>query len=205
MKQWWLQQSARINALSLRERAFIFVSLIASCLALADALWLSPAMGAHQLQTQQHAAQNAELRRLRTELQSMPAPVDVNLPLRTELAALQQQLVEVQSQVTAAAGGNSPALEPVLAEFLRRRPELMLLSTATLSADAAAGKAAATTTGIARRGVELKVSGPYAELVKYVRSLEQALPNLRWGPMQLRSEKQPPELTLQVFVLEVQP
>ena len=32
-----------------------------------------------------------------------------------------------------------------------------------------------------------------------------ALPNLRWGPMQLRSEKQPPELTLQVFVLEVQP
>lgn len=204
MKQWWLQQAARINALSLRERVFLFVSFIACCLASADALWLSPAMGAHQLQTQQHAAQNAELQRLRTELQGMPAPVDVNLPLRTELAALQQQLAEGQSQVAAAAGGNSPALEPVLAEFLRRRKELTLLSTATLGADAAPDKGAAAT-GVARRGVELKVSGPYGELVKYVKSLEQALPNLRWGPMQLRSEKQPPELTLQVFVLEVQP
>jgi MSHA biogenesis protein MshJ len=141
---------------------------------------------------------------LRTELQGLPAPVDVNLPLRTEQAALQQQLADLQSQVSGAAGGGSPALEPVLAEFLRRRKELTLLSTATLGADAAQGKGM-TTPGVARRGVELKVSGPYGELVKYVKSLEQALPNLRWGPMQLRSEKQPPELTLQVFVLEVQP
>lgn len=204
MKQWWLQQGARINALSLRERVFLFVSFIVCCLALADALWLSPAMGAHQLQNQQLAAQNVELQRLRAELQGLPAPVDVNLPLRTEQAALQQQLADLQSQVSGAAGGGSPALEPVLAEFLRRRKELTLLSTATLGAYAAQGKGM-TTPGVARRGVELKVSGPYGELVKYVKSLEQALPNLRWGPMQLRSEKQPPELTLQVFVLEVQP
>lgn len=204
MKQWSLQQAARINALSLRERVFLFVSAIACCLALADALWLSPAMGAHQLQTQQHAAQNAELQRLRAELQGLPAPVDVNLPLRNEQAALQQQLADLQNQVSAAAGGSSPALEPVLTEFLRRRKELTLISTATLGADAAPGKAAAGT-GVTRRGVELKVSGPYGELVKYVKSLEQALPNLRWGTMQLRGEKQPPELTLQVFVLEVQP
>jgi len=203
MTQWWSQQAARINALSLRERVFLFVSFIACCLAAADTLWLSPAMGAHQLQTQQHAAQSAELQRLRTELQGMPAPVDVNLPLRTEQAELQQQLADVQSQVAAAAGGSSPALEPVLAEFLRRRKELTLLSTATLGANAPEKGAA--TTGVTRRGIELKVSGSYGELVKYVKSLEQALPNLRWGPMQLRSEKQPPELTLQVFVLEVQP
>lgn len=204
MKQWSLQQAARINALSLRERVFLFVSAIACCLALADALWLSPAMGAQQLQTQQHAAQNAELQRLRAELQGLPAPVDVNLPLRTEQAALQQQLADLHSQVSAAAGGSSPTLEPVLTEFLRRRKELALISTATLGADAAPGKGAAGT-GVTRRGVELKVSGPYGELVKYVKSLEQALPNLRWGTMQLRGEKQPPELTLQVFVLEVQP
>lgn len=204
MKQWWLQQSARIDALSLRERVFVFLSVIACALALADVLWLSPAMGAHQRQTQLSAAQNTELQRLRTELQTAPKPVDVNLPLRTEQAALQQQLVELQTAIAAAAGSGSPALEPVLAEFLRRRPGLSLVSTATLGADAAAGKEA-TVTGITRRGVELKVAGSYAELQQVVKSLEQALPNLRWGPMQLRSDKQPPELTLQVFVLEVQP
>lgn len=204
MKQWWLKQSARIDALSLRERVFVFLSVIASALALADVLWLSPAMGAHQRQTQLSAAQNTEVQRLRTELQMAPKPVDVNLPLRTELAALQQQLAELQVSITAAAGSGSPALEPVLAEFLRRRPGLSLVSTATLAANATAGKDAAVT-GITRRGVELKVAGPYGELQQYVKSLEQALPNLRWGPMQLRSDKQPPELTLHVFVLEVQP
>ena len=204
MKQWWFQQSARIDALSLRERAFVFLSVIACCLALSDVLWLSPAMGAYQLQTQQYAAQTVELQRLRTELQNAPAPVDVNLPLRTEVAALQQKLADLQNSIATVAGSGSPALEPVLAEFLRRREGLTLLSTATLAVDAAAGKDSAVT-GVTRRGVELKVSGPYGELLKYVRSLEQALPNMRWGPMQLRSEKQPPELTLQVFVLEVQP
>ena len=79
-----------------------------------------------------------------------------------------------------------------------------MLSTATLGAISGDAKAAVPG-GLLRRGVELRVSGPYAELVLYLRSLEKALPELRWGTMQLRSEKQPPELSLQVFVLEVQP
>jgi MSHA biogenesis protein MshJ len=204
MKKWWLAQSARIDALSLRERLFVFLSVIACALALADVLWLSPAMDAHQQQTKLSNAQDNEVQRLRSELTNTPKPVDVNLPLRTEVAELQQQLAQLQAGNSDAAGGGSPALEPVLAEFMRRRPGLSLVSTTTLSADATAGKEQAVT-GVARRGVELKVAGPYAELQRYVKSLEQALPNLRWGPMQLRSDKQPPELTLQVFVLEVQP
>ena len=59
--------------------------------------------------------------------------------------------------------------------------------------------------GVQRRGLQLKVAGSYAELSRYVKSLEQALPRLRWGPMQLVVNKQVPELTLQVYVLEVQP
>ena len=39
MKAWWKIQSGRINALSLRERAFLFVTLIICLLALADTLW----------------------------------------------------------------------------------------------------------------------------------------------------------------------
>ena len=33
MKNWWLTQSARINALSLRERVFVFISILVCCLA----------------------------------------------------------------------------------------------------------------------------------------------------------------------------
>jgi MSHA biogenesis protein MshJ len=40
--------------------------------------------------------------------------------------------------------------------------------------------------------------------MNYVRTLELALPTLRWGSMKLNSEKLPPQLTLQVFVVGVQ-
>lgn len=204
MKQWWLVQAARIDALSLRERGFLFFSLIVTCLALADVLWLSPAMDGHTKLTQQLGTQSTEVQRLRGELQSAPKPVDVNKPARAELAQLQQQLQVLKQNIAMVAGSGSPALEPVLVEFLRRRDGLVLLSTATLKPDTTTANEVAVP-GVARRGLELKVAGPYAELVRYVKSLEQALPSLRWGPMQLRSEKQPPELTLQVYVLEVEP
>ena len=42
MKAWWIAQSARINALSLRERLFLFISLLVVALALADLIWLTP-------------------------------------------------------------------------------------------------------------------------------------------------------------------
>jgi MSHA biogenesis protein MshJ len=204
MKAWWTRQAARIDALSGRERAFIFVSLLASLIALADSLWISPYNLAHQRLSQQVAAQTQEVERLRAQLAATPVPVDLNQALRAEIAALQTQRDAGQQAIVQSVGQGGQALEPVLTEFLRRRPGLALVSTATLG-DSSADAKDAVPAGLVRRGVELRVSGPYAELVLYLRSLEKALPELRWGTMQLRSEKQPPELSLQVFVLEVQP
>jgi MSHA biogenesis protein MshJ len=171
---------------------------------LADTLWISPANLAHQRLSEQVAAQTQEVDRLRAQLAATPMPVDANQVLRAEIAALQTQREAGYQAITQASSQGGLALEPVLTEFLRRRPGLALVSTATLGASSADAKDAVPA-GLARRGVELRVSGPYAELVLYLRSLEKALPELRWGTMQLRSEKQPPELSLQVFVLEVQP
>jgi MSHA biogenesis protein MshJ len=81
---------------------------------------------------------------------------------------------------------------------------LRLVSSGTVAADAASAEAP-TVPGIQRRGLELKVAGPYAELTRYVRQLELALPRLRWGSLQLQVDRQGPELTLRVYVLEVQP
>jgi len=204
MKAWWSRLATRIDALSARERAFIFVSLLALFMALADTLWISPVNLAHSRLSQQVAAQTQEVDRLRAQLAATPTPVDANQVLRTEVAALQTQREVGQQAVVQASGQGGMALESVLTEFLRKRPGLTLLSTATLGAVNEDAKASVSA-GLSRRGVELRVSGPYAELVLYLRSLEKALPELRWGTMQLRSEKQPPELSLQVFVLEVQP
>ena len=50
----------------------------------------------------------------------------------------------------------------------------------------------------------MTVAGPYPELIRYVQTLERALPALRWGEMKLLGDVQPPRLSLQVSVLEVQ-
>ncbi len=216
MKAWWAQQAARIDALSMRERVFMFVSVIAIGLALADVLWLEPAQKAQAQAKLRFTTQSVELGRLREELKANSNAPDPAKQVREEIAAADARLVsinqEIRTQVPVSQSG--PALEQVLVQFLRRQEGLVLLSTGTLAAEATAATATAAPAavqagglppGLTKRGLELRVSGPYAELVRYVRTLENALPSLRWGALHLKSDKQPPELTLQVYVVGVQP
>lgn len=204
-KVWWDKNAARMDALSLRERAFLFVSFIACCLALADVLWLAPAQLAYQQVTRGAAAQNAELKRLRDELSTGQAPKDLQKSVRDQVQAETDRLEAVNQEIKAlvplAEGG--PALEQVLVQFLRRQEGLTLVSVGTAKQDAPAAGTVAT--GIQKRGLELRVSGSYAELMRYVKTLENALPSLRWGAMHLKSDQQPPELSLLVYVVGAQP
>lgn len=218
MKQWWIKQAARIDALSLRERVFLFVSCLACCVALAYVLWLEPAQLAHTQITQRYAAQGTELVRLREQLKNTPQPVDASKATRDELGVVLAQIDGVNQQIAGLvpAQGSGSALEQVLVQFLRRQEGLTLLGTSTLAQEAPTTAAPSSASGVApgatpvpaglsRRGLELRVSGAYPELTRYVKTLENALPTLRWGMLRLRSEKQPPELTLQVYVVGVQP
>jgi MSHA biogenesis protein MshJ len=49
------------------------------------------------------------------------------------------------------------------------------------------------------------VAGTYPDLTQYVQTLESAMPQVRWGVMTLKSDTLPPQLTLQLFLLGVQP
>jgi len=208
IKPWWSQQAARIDALSLRERGIMFVSVIVLSIALADVLLLSPVQLAHKQVTQRFAAQSTELTRLRESLKATGQPVDASKAVRDEIAGLDARLQGLDQELNAMAprAEGGPALEQVLVQFLRRHEGLTLLGVSTLGQEGAGAPAsAATPVGLTRRGLDLRVSGPYGELVRYVKTLETALPALRWGALQLKSETQPPELHLQVYVLGVQP
>lgn len=210
MKQQWFKLLERIDALSLRERVFLFVSLIACMLALVDVFWLSPAQTEHKQLSQRNASQASELERLRAELKTVARPVDPSKAVRDDIAAADTRLdtlnIEIKSLVPMAQNG--PALEQVLVQLLRRQDGLVLQGlTTTLKAESAVatGAQAALPPGMVKRGLELRVAGPYPDLVRYVKSLETALPALRWGALNLKSDQQPPELSLQVYVVGVQP
>lgn len=211
MKQRWQQLVTRIDALNLRERVFLFLAIIVCSLALMDSFWLSPAQMAYTQAKQRVTAQEAELQRLRAELAGATQQVDPAKVVRDEMADIAVRLEAVNADIRAVAplAEGGPAIEQTLVQFLRRREGLTLVRTGTAGQEASGLRAAAPAPAngasapvVSRRGLELTVTGPYAELVRYVSTLENALPTLRWGSLQLNAVKdRPPELTLQVFVL----
>lgn len=207
MKARWLALAARIDALSLRERVILFVSLLACLMALADAAWLTPAQNRHKTVQQSFVTQSAEIARLRAELQAAGKPVDQNQAVRESTAATEQEIAGVNDAIQSqlALSGAGRALEPVLVQFLRRYNNLTLVGTNTLKEESAGTAALPAVPGLTRQGLELRIAGPYLELLRFVQSLESALPHLRWGSVQIKAEQQPAEMTLQVYVLGVTP
>lgn len=250
MKAWWKIQSGRINALSLRERAFLFVTLIICLLALADTLWISPTQAAYRQTTLKLSTQNEELQRLRVELGSLYSraatsnlATDPNQILRNDINTAKERLQVLDKEVNELVqrAQNARSIEAPLMEFLRRQEGLTLLGTRTLgggdttnepsgllkqvvdgvlSPSMLSAPSRTSPNNLTKRGLELRVSGSYPQLSRYVRTLEDALPDLRWGHLEVRmptasstastasdapvpSDK--PELTVQVHVVGVSP
>lgn len=215
--QWLTQHAERVDRLSQRERIFLFISVLVVLVAMADTLWLTPAMDAQRKMVQRFSAQTQEINQLRGELQTAGLPGNVAGSARDEIAKINAQLDTLEQDVHRLApsslSGND--LEKVLVQFLRKQERLTLLGTGTLTQDPARRLAAVVSPETApgavlpdrlfRQGMELRVMGPYTELLRYLKTLESALPGLRWGRMNLRSEGPMPVLTLQVFVVGVRP
>ncbi len=210
MKAWWTRHAARIDALSLRERAFLLVTIVLACAALADQIWLAPAQKAHSQLKQRMDKQSAELQRLGEELKvaaNKPSPLRL---MRDEMASIQSATDELDRTIFAMSNlnaGDAPIM-PVLEQFLRKHKGLTLVGTTTLLQDkpqvAAGTTQGVLPAGLSRTGLELTVSGAFEDLVGLIQNLEKALPNLRWGRMHLKSDTLPPQLTVQVFVMGVQ-
>ena len=210
----WDVQAARINALSLRERMILFFLVVAISIVLVDEVWLSPAQLSHQQLTQRFDKQSAELQRGRDELMLVGTSVDVNKALRDEIAAARISLDAVRQVITSVSEVmTDESLPQVLVHLLRRHAGLTLLNTTYPAPQVVIGKAdqavgvddSLRSGGLTRQDVELKVSGPYLELVRYVETLEDALPQVRWGSMKLKSETPLTELTLELFVVGEDP
>ena len=218
-KRWWEIQFLRIDSLSLRERIFLFLSVLACCGALVDLVWLSPAQVAYNQSVQRFNSQTTELQRNREALKLASKPEEAAKDVRDEILAVKSRLEMVNRSIGEAlpAAAETTSLDQALVHLLRRHEGLTLLRT-DVSAPERSSKAmleVAPGTGVAApvismtsQSVALTVSGPYPDLVAYVQTLEKALPRVRWDGMALKSTpggKGPSELTLQLSLLGVQP
>ncbi len=208
MTRSWNNLAARVDGLGLRERVFLFLAVMVVGVVLVDAWWVSPERMLHQQLRQQFDANAVELQRLRDDARLLELKPNVAQQARDELRRVQAGIATTNAgigAVSAGPSGSSTSLPDVLRHFLRRYPALSLVRTGNLAADAATAATAARPGAVSRQGQELTVAGPYADLVRFVQTLETAMPDLRWGQLKLQAEQQPPELTLQVFLVGVRP
>ncbi|OYU00083.1 MAG: hypothetical protein CFE40_01845 [Burkholderiales bacterium PBB1] len=202
----WKKQLARINALSLRERVMLFVSVAFVMVALADTLVWSPAVAKRKTLMAEQAAAAKELATLRQTLADAGSTSQPDSPRGQLLARIAQSRAELQavdSQIHGHLGdGKRLASLPDLMDQVLRRHERLTLTHLVTSNDHPTDKLAdkAGETALRWQAVDLGVSGGYLDLVQYLADLERALPELRWGPMEINSKQMPPELTVRLFL-----
>jgi MSHA biogenesis protein MshJ len=207
MKSQWQALMTRLDALSLRERVFLVVSIVVVCAAVFDTLWLSPAQTVHKQLLQQLEKQSSELVQLREQVRQSPQTQAASQGTQAELLQLQAQMTQVeQAMRTLLPPTDAAPLVQALSHLLRRYPGLSLVQTSVLAPGTAGAGAAAMVelpAGLSRQGVSVTVAGNYADLTRFVASMEAAMPYVRWGQMTLSStdDRAVPQLTLQLFVL----
>lgn len=212
----WERQARRIDALSLRERAFLFLCVVAVLVLLFDSLVLTPLGARAKGRSEAQAQQAAEIGQLREQFVSASnstasAPA-AQLQLQLEAARNERHRLD-EALRQASAIGASEGLSALLQRVLAQQPglvleKLSLLEDKAVSLPAAsAASAAASMPGMQWQGVQLQVQGSYRDLQRYVQALERELPTLRWGEMRLTSggSREAPRLLAQVHLLKVQP
>lgn len=212
----WQRQAKRIDALSLRERAILFLCLVAVLAAVFDTLVLTPLSARARQRSEQQAQQAAELSQLREQFitASRAGAADPAAQLRLRLEAAQAERQRLERELRQGGGASeAEGLSAVLQRLLSQQPGLLLErltlledTPVTLPSPGATARPAAMA-GMSWQGVELQLQGSYRDTQRYLQALERELPGLRWGEIRLSTTapNEAPRLVAQLFLLKVQP
>jgi MSHA biogenesis protein MshJ len=194
------QHAKRIDALTLRERAIMFVSIVIGMVAAFDHFLLSPRIAEQKALAGQIRQQSREVDGLRAQL----APGRIEGPGAKltrdldDLRAQQQHLDQALAQLQGGLAGGAQ-LPDLLERVLRRHDRLTLMRLATVKAPAAV------TAQHQRQAVQIAMRGNYPDLTQYLADTEAALPGLRWGDVAIARQGSGAELTATVLLNRILP
>ena len=204
---------ARYAKLSRRERALSLGAVLAIVIGLGHLLLVEPVLGQQRRVARQVEQQRAELLALR---QARAAPqADRNAALRLQLGELQTQLRTTDRAFDDLKNGlvqpqhMGALLQSLLSEHrglqliaLRSLPVAAIgeadakkagagAEAASAAAPAKAGAAADEDAWLYRHGVEIKLQGSYADMVAYLRAIEQLPRRVHWGALEIDARRYP--------------
>lgn len=221
LRQKWQNLADRVDAMSLRERALIFLAAALVLVTLLNALLIDPLLSRQSLLSRQIVQTQTQTHALQSQIQALAVKknVDPDEALRAQLRQLQQELAAQDASLLDFQSGLVPPrqMPAMLEDLLLRHRALRLVSLKTLPMqDLAAAAAAAAPPGAAaqagagpqagvfRHGVEITVRGSYAELLRYLTAMESSPYRVFWGKAELKAEAYPnATLTLTLHTLSL--
>ena len=220
LTQKWQQLAVRIDAMTLRERAMIFLATALVLVIFVNTVMIAPLSTRQQLMSKQIVETQAKTSALQIQIQAlvMARSVDPNSPLRARMAKLEaDSAVTGQALQVIQSGLVAPQQMPVLLEdIMRRNHGLRLVALQTLpmenlatTLDVAGPKLAnytVTTPELAvfKHGVEITVEGSYADLLQYLTTMESSPWRMFWGKAVLTVDTYPKAtLTLRLHTLSL--
>lgn len=205
----------RIDAMSLRERTIMFVSLLVALFLLADQV-LFPGLRTQQKQLeQQTGSQLSQLHTINDQITRIVREntEDPDVLLQARLAELKKRYAELEvssaditralvspremARLTQTLLRDNGALQLVKAENLPAEA-IPLLETEKAATPGAAGPS------VYRHGLRLQVKGRYTDIVRYLHTLERLNWRVMWGEVNLETRKYPfTTATLTLYTLSL--
>lgn len=218
MMRYWIIARDKVDALSLRERAIVFVACAMVLVALVSEVLLAPLHAKRKMLSDRVVQQQERAKELQAQMQSLLQARldDKNSPLRMRVQQLRQQLQEQEDYLEGrrehlvAPGRMAEVLGRVLSDS--QGVQLVELKTLPLgplieapqTGEAVQPVAANGQRQIFRHGVQITVRGRYLDLLGYASALENLPARMYWGDVSLSVDKYPDAvLTLTVYTLSL--
>ena len=220
MKRYWELVRGKIDGMSLRERAVIFLAAAFVVVASVNAVLLNPLLVKQTALSAQLVQKQEKMKELQAQLQahSQARRDDQYSPLRTRLAQLKQRLQEQDGYLQS---HRDRLVEPdkmaeLLEQVLNKNDKLQLVELKTLPASllvekpqAAASQSPAADLSVGQKqvfkhGIQITVRGGYLDMLRYLAALEKMPVQMFWGEVSLSVEKYPDAvLTLTLYTLSL--
>lgn len=221
IKDQWEKLSAKVDGMSLRERAMIFAAVAFLLVSLINTFFLDPLLAQQKKLSSQVIQQQEKMKEIQAQLEALVQAKkdDASSPLREHIKSLQQQIAEGEIYLKSRRDKLIPPekmgdlLEQVLSKnghlqlvMLETLPTTLLIEASAVKPEGAVVtvKSAGQERQVYKHGVKITVRGNYADLMQYLIALEKMPTQMFWGSAKLNVVQHPVvELTLTLYTLSL--
>lgn len=207
---------AKVDGMTLRERAMIFAAAAFALVSLINTFFLDPLLAKQKSLSSQVTQQQERMKETQAQLTALlqAKQADEHAPQRERIRQLREQIAEGDAYLKATQDKLVPPekMAALLEQVLAKNASLQLVALDTLpvtlfiepSTADVANKVVVQEKQIFKHGVKMTVRGNYADLMQYLAALEKMPTQMFWGMAKLSVVQYPnAELTLTLYTLSL--